>query len=133
MYTAMGYAISNSIETESGYPYKGRNGNCAHVESSGKGVVKATSRARVQANSVTALKTAIAAGPVSVGIEADTRVFQGYTGGILNSAACGTNLDHGVLAVGYGTQSGQDYYIVKNSWGASWGEKGYIRIAAVNG
>jgi len=56
-----------------------------------------------------------------------------YTSGILNSSRCGTNLDHAVTAVGYGNESGQDYYIVRNSWGANWGEQGYIRIAAVAG
>ena len=131
MYAAMVYAKTNPVELESAYPYTGRDGTCKFDKT--KGVVTATSAARVQANSVAALKAAIAISPVSVSIEADTRVFQGYTGGILNSAKCGTNLDHGVLAVGYGTENGQDFYIVKNSWGPTWGEKGYIRIAAVNG
>jgi KDEL-tailed cysteine endopeptidase len=76
---------------------------------------------------------AIAAQPVTVTIEADTSVFQGYTTGVLNSAACGTSLDHAVAAVGYGTEAGQDYYIVRNSWGTVWGEAGYIKIAAVEG
>lgn len=56
-----------------------------------------------------------------------------YTGGILDSAACGTQLDHAVTAVGYGKQGDQEYYIVRNSWGPSWGENGYIKIAAVEG
>jgi C1A family cysteine protease len=52
-----------------------------------------------------------------------------YTGGVITSG-CGQNLDHGVLAVGYGTEAGIDYFLVKNSWGASWGENGYVKIAA---
>ena len=78
---------------------------------------------------------AIAKQPVSVTVEADTAVFQQYTSGILNSADCGTQLDHAITAVGYGTDSasGQQYYIVRNSWGASWGDQGYIKIAAVEG
>jgi len=80
------------------------------------------------------MKAALAKGPVSVAIEADKMVFQGYTGGVLNSPLCGKNLDHGVLAVGFGhdEESGLDYFKVKNSWGPSWGVKGYIKIAATN-
>jgi C1A family cysteine protease len=59
--------------------------------------------------------------------------FQMYSGGILDSSKCGTSLDHAVAAVGYGTENGVEYYIVRNSWGSSWGEHGYIRIAAKAG
>jgi C1A family cysteine protease len=79
------------------------------------------------------LKAAIAKAPTSVTIEADQTVFQMYTGGVLDSKKCGTNLDHAVAAVGYGTEGGQEYYIVRNSWSASWGDAGYIKIAAVDG
>ena len=61
--------------------------------------------------------------PVSVAIEADQSAFQSYSGGIL-SEGCGTNLDHGVLAVGYDTAEG--YYLVKNSWGSSWEDNSYL-------
>ena len=64
-----------------------------------------------------------------MGIEADRMAFQFYSRGVLDSKACGTNLNHGVLAVGYGSANGMDYFIVKNSWGPSWGESGYVRIA----
>jgi len=78
------------------------------------------------------LKDAIAQGPVSVTVEADRRVFQHYTSGVLDSWFCGTSLDHAITAVGYGTEDGKDYYLVRNSWGSSWGDQGYIKIAATS-
>jgi len=75
------------------------------------------------------MKAFLMNGPVSVAIEADKTAFQSYTGGVLSSDACGTQLDHGVLAVGWGTDpSAGDYIIVKNSWGPNWGEHGFIRL-----
>jgi C1A family cysteine protease len=79
-------------------------------------------------NNQLSLKHAVSIGPVSVAIEADTRTFQLYTGGVLTSDSCGTNLDHGVLIVGYGTESNTEFWLVKNSWGTSWGDHGYIKI-----
>jgi len=75
-----------------------------------------------------ALEAAVAQQPVSVAIEADKSVFQHYTSGVLTDDACGENLDHGVLAVGYGVDNGVKYWKVKNSWGTTFGEDGYIRI-----
>jgi C1A family cysteine protease len=63
-----------------------------------------------------------------VAIEADAKIFQSYAGGVLTSSSCGTNLNHGVLVVGYGVENGQDYWLVKNSWGVTWGDKGYVKI-----
>jgi C1A family cysteine protease len=57
-----------------------------------------------------------------VGIQADSRLFQQYSKGVLNSEECGTNIDHGVLAVGYGKDGNQEYFLVKNSWGPEWGD-----------
>jgi len=76
-----------------------------------------------------ALEAAVAGQPVSVAIEADKAVFQHYTTGVLTNDACGSALDHGVLAVGYGVDNGQKYWKVKNSWGTVFGEDGFIRIA----
>ncbi len=84
----------------------------------------------VTQNDQVALTSAVAQQPISIAIEADTKYFQLYSSGILTDATkCGVNLDHGVAIVGYGVDNGQKYYTVKNSWGTSWGESGYVRIA----
>jgi C1A family cysteine protease len=83
----------------------------------------------VKPNDQLSLKAAVTQQPVAIAIEADTRYFQSYSSGVLTASTCGTNLDHGVLIVGYGTENGQDYWLVKNSWGTSWGENGYVKIA----
>lgn len=127
----MRYLEKHGQELETDYPYTARDGSCK--ASSSKGKVDVKSIASVTPRSVSQLKAAIAKGPTSVTVEADRSVFQMYTGGILDSTACGTSLDHAITAVGYGSDSGKEYYIVRNSWGASWGDHGYIKIAAVDG
>merc|ERR1711997_454809 len=122
---------TNKADLEADYGYTAKNGTC--MESSYTGEFNSKSYKTVTANSVDALKTAVALGPVSVAIEADKMAFQYYTGGVLDSTACGTNLDHGVLAVGYGSDNGTPYWLVKNSWGSSWGDNGYVKIAMVDG
>jgi len=122
---AFEYIIANGITTEAAYPYTAQDGQCQ----SGKPVAsRLTSYVDVTAGSEDALLQAVALGPVSVAIEADQQCFQFYSGGILSDPSCGMQLDHGVLAVGYGTTAGTDFWIVKNSWGTSWGESGYIRM-----
>mmetsp|Transcript_11176 Transcript_11176/g.12808 ORF Transcript_11176/g.12808 Transcript_11176/m.12808 type:complete len:476 (+) Transcript_11176:355-1782(+) len=79
-------------------------------------------------HSESSLESAVAKQPVAIAIEADQTAFQFYNGGVLTQN-CGTKLDHGVLLVGYGTEDGQDYWLVKNSWGPTWGDHGYIKLA----
>jgi len=121
---AFTHAETHGIETEAQYPYKGRNGKCAELATGG---VKVASFADVTVNDPEALAEAVSKGPVSIAIDASSPLFQLYWGGIM-SLYCGTSLDHGVLLVGYGTDNGKPYWLVKNSWGAHWGEKGFFRM-----
>ena len=125
---AFEFIINNGgIDTEEDYPYTGRDGTCDTYRKNAK-VVSIDSYEDVPSNNEVALKKAVATQPVSVAIEAGGRAFQFYNSGIFDGS-CGTQLDHGVTAVGYGTENGKDYWIVKNSWGGSWGEAGYIKMA----
>ena len=128
------YTKSHPLETEADYPYIAKSHGlfgCAYDKS--KGVVAASTYADVSHGSASQLKAALAKGPVSVAIEADQSVFQQYTGGVITGTDCGSSLDHGVLAVGYGTdENGVDYFTIKNSWGASWGDQGFVKVGTDN-
>merc|ERR1712166_1398768 len=113
---------------EADYPYTSGAGKTAACETKPATDVKATGYSMVTPNNPDQLKAALDKAPVSVAIEADKIAFQSYQSGVLTGSACGTQLDHGVLAVGYGTENGTPYYLVKNSWGPTWGDAGYIKI-----
>lgn len=124
---AFEYAIDKGgMCSEEEVPYQGVDGTCSDCTP----VVKFSGCTDVTPNNQLHLKEAVSNGPVSIAIEADTSVFQHYTGGVISSASCGTNLDHGVLVVGYGTDGdGTMWWLVKNSWGNTWGDNGYVKIS----
>lgn len=125
------YAMNVGMVSEDEYPYTAVTGTCNNSVLNGG--VKVTDWQWVVRQSADELKNAIAKQPVSVSIQADQPVFHQYTSGIISGTDCGTSLDHAIVAVGYGSENGMDYYIVRNSWGTSWGENGYVRIAIEEG
>ncbi|KAM0824355.1 hypothetical protein ACQ4PT_070252 [Festuca glaucescens] len=127
MDNAFQYIASNGgIASEDAYPYTGQQASTCNTAP--PDVVTIDGYEDVPANSEAALQKAVAAQPVSVAIDASGSQFQFYSEGVF-AGKCGAVLDHGVAAVGYGvTVDGTKYWIVKNSWGADWGEQGYIRM-----
>lgn len=119
---------NKGIDTEASYPYKAVDEQCEYKAASEGS--RLTGSTDIQTGSESALQSAVASvGPISVAIDASSMSFQFYSSGVYDDTECGNqreNLDHGVTAVGYGTQSGKDYWLVKNSWDTTWGQKGYI-------
>jgi C1A family cysteine protease len=125
MESAFKFIIENGQCALSTYPYTAKDGTCQKCSA----VAHLSSCSDVKPNDQISLKAAVAQQPVAVAISADTRLFQSYSSGVITSSSCYTSLDHGVLIVGYGTENGQDYWLVKNSWSSSWGIDGYVKIA----
>ena len=138
MDNAFKYVFDNGLCTEEAYPYTSGYTSGYASDPTVKNVCNSATCASsisvvgcsdVEKNNQLALKSAVALGPVSIAVEADTKIFQFYSGGVVTDIAlCGQNLDHGVLIVGYGVENGLKYWLVKNSWGEGWGEGGYIKL-----
>ena len=125
MDNAFEYAIDYGMCSETDVPYEAQKSSCQDCNH----VATYAGCVDVTPNNQMHLKEAVSQGPVSVAIEADTAAFQFYSGGVITGEACGTSLDHGVLVVGYGEENNEKYWLVKNSWGDSWGDDGYVKIA----
>lgn len=130
--TAFNYWESHDAELESAYPYTARTQTCKYDQSAATNT-EVASWSKVTADDTNALKAALNIGVVSVSIEADKYCFQSYTSGIFDNTNCGTSLDHAVALVGYGSENGTEYWIMRNSWGTTWGESGYMRMAIESG
>jgi len=120
---------AGGMESEEDYPYTAEDGYCEFRKS--RAVASLNGFVRIPRADEDALKQAVATiGPISVAIDASQSSFHLYSSGVYYEKDCSsTSLDHGVLVVGYGTDNGNDYWLVKNSWAASWGLDGYIKMA----
>ncbi|KAL7717573.1 Cysteine proteinase 3 [Entamoeba marina] len=122
------YIKRNGLMDESDYQYTATNGTCSYDKS--KIVVTCGGSTSLKRGSEDALTEAVAEGPVAVAIDASRISFQLYKTGVYDESKCSKILlDHAVVVIGYGSENGEDYYIVRNSWGTSWGDDGYIKMS----
>ncbi|KAG5876326.1 hypothetical protein JTB14_004153 [Gonioctena quinquepunctata] len=124
MLNAFNYVKDNGIMSEANYPYEGQQGACRYAADR----ISLKMNGYVWINDENAVHQAVGeVGPLAASL--DATILGGYGGGILNDQSCAQNVNnHGVLLVGYGSEGGLDYWIVKNSWGPAYGENGYFRI-----
>jgi len=117
--------VAGGLSLETQYPYKGVTGTCE--KSNIKPAASVKGYVRLPANNYTALMNAVATiGPIAISVDAS---WMDYETGVYKGD-CGTTIDHAVVLVGYGTdKTGGDFYLVRNSWGTTWGDKGYIKLA----
>jgi len=129
MTQAMTYIIQNNgIDTEASYPYQAADGTCQYNAANSGATL--SSFVNVNQGDENDLLTKVYKGPTSVAIDASHQSFQFYSKGVYSEPKCSSvRLDHGVLAIGYGTYDGTDYWLVKNSWGTTWGLEGYIMMS----
>merc|ERR1712002_1364565 len=116
-------------ESEAAYPYETRQSRCRFNR--GKVVARVTGLVGVRGGDENDLKNAVGhIGPIAVAIDASRRGFRNYRRGVFYDRSCSSRrLSHAVLAVGYGSEGGMDYWLVKNSWGTRYGAGGYIKMA----
>lgn len=118
---------NHSLVLESDYPYTGVDGDCQFDDVTHTGTI--SSYVNIQEGSEDDLEAKVQIGPVAVAIDASNWSFQLYSSGIYDEPNCiSSKIDHGVGCIGYGSEDGTKYWIVRNSWGTSWGENGYIRM-----
>jgi C1A family cysteine protease len=129
MDSAFHYVMDNGLCLESAYPYtSGKTTTSGTCQTTCSPAVTISGCADTTPNNQITLKEAVSNGPVSIAIQADSKIFQSYTSGIITGTSCGQTLDHGVVITGYGLENSIMYWKVRNSWSASWGEAGYVRI-----
>merc|ERR1712093_757449 len=120
------------LESEANYPYTAADGTCKAVAAKEKAFITGWKQISTDETQIAAAVQQY--GPLAIGINANT--FQFYSGGVADPSSSLCNpaaLDHGVAIVGFGTADGQDYWTIRNSWGTSWGEAGYIRMVRGKG
>jgi C1A family cysteine protease len=121
------YLQQNQIVSRSSYPYTAVQGSCKVDGKSG--ILKVKSYKSIPSGDVDGHMAALQNQPLAVAIASSSSTFMQYREGIISSSACGTSLNHAVNLVGYGSEKGKDFWILRNSWGTNWGEKGYFRVA----
>jgi len=119
------YVMKSGLESSADYPYDAQDGKCKYSSSDVDVSISGWAYVTQSHDETAMLNYVGSTGPVSICVDASS--WQYYTGGIITKG-CGDTLDHCVQIVGYGTASSVDYWLVRNSWGTTWGEKGFLRV-----